>query len=108
MATKLTASPPRDDLIRSAARPGLRRIAARSGDGGDGSTLFGHFAVFGQWTEIDSAWEGNFLERVAPGAFARTLAEDSIRVLFNHGRDPSVGDKVLGAPVTLREDASGA
>ena len=50
-----------------------------------------------------------FLERVAPGAFAHTLARDRsrIRVLFQHGRDPTVGSKVLGIPTTLREDEQG-
>src|SRR5207247_9184890 len=40
------------------------------------------------------------LERIAPGTFARSLAHDRnrIRVLFQHGRDPSIGDKVLGTP----------
>jgi HK97 family phage prohead protease len=72
-------------------------------------TLFGHFSRFNEWAEISSAFEGNFLERVAPGAFAHTLAHDRgrIRVLFQHGRDPQTGDKVLGIPTTLREDEQG-
>jgi len=72
--------------------------------------LFGHFASFNEWTEINSAFEGNFLERIAPGTFARSLAHDRnrIRVLFQHGRDPSIGDKVLGIPTVLREDELGA
>jgi HK97 family phage prohead protease len=71
-------------------------------------TLHGHFSVFNEWTEIDG-WEGNFLERVAPGAFAHTLAHDRsrIRVLFQHGRDPQLGAKPLGVPTTLREDELG-
>ena len=50
------------------------------------------------------------MERVAPGAFARTLKNnrDSIRVLFQHGRDPQIGDKVLGPIAVLREDGDGA
>lgn len=71
-------------------------------------TLHGDFAVFNQWTEIDSVFEGRFLERVAPGAFAQTLARDRIRVLFQHGRDPQIGDKPLGVPTVLREDELGA
>jgi HK97 family phage prohead protease len=76
----------------------------------DMPTMAGRFAVFNEWTEIDSVWEGRFMERIAPGAFLRTFAEDRdrMRVLFNHGRDPHIGDKVLGPLVTLREDERGA
>lgn len=50
------------------------------------------------------------MERIAPGAFARTLARDraKLRVLFQHGRDPQIGDKPLGVPTLLREDELGA
>jgi HK97 family phage prohead protease len=50
------------------------------------------------------------MERIAPGAFATTLARDRsrMRVLFQHGRDPQIGDKVLGVPSLLREDEQGA
>lgn len=73
-------------------------------------TMTGHFAVFDQWTEIDSMWEGNFMERLAPGCFAKTFAEnrDSMKVTFNHGHDPTLGDKVLGPINSLEEDAVGA
>jgi phage head maturation protease len=49
-------------------------------------------------------FEGNFLERIAPGAFAHSLAHDRarLRVLFQHGRDPQIGDKPLGRPSLLR------
>jgi HK97 family phage prohead protease len=72
--------------------------------------MHGRFAVFNEWAEIDSTFEGNFMERVAPGAFARSLAHDRnrLRVLFQHGRDPQIGDKVLGIPSLLREDELGA
>ena len=72
-------------------------------------TLFGHFAVFNEWTEIDS-WEGRFLERIAPGAFDQTIKDrrGRIRALFDHGRDPQVGNKPLGKIVDLREDERGA
>lgn len=72
-------------------------------------TLRGHFAVFNQWAEIDSVAEGHFLERIAPGAFAETLARDRarIKVLFQHGRDPQAGSKPLGVATVLREDEQG-
>ena len=80
--------------------------------GGAGAlpTLRGHFAVFNQWTNIESVREGKFMERVAPGAFSRTFAEDraALRVLFQHGKDPQVGDKPLGPIAELGEDERGA
>lgn len=72
-------------------------------------TLTGHFAVFNAWTEINSMWEGNFIERFAPGAFKKTFQEqgDKIRCLFQHGMDPQAGDKPLGPTETLKEDGIG-
>jgi HK97 family phage major capsid protein/HK97 family phage prohead protease len=71
--------------------------------------ITGHFARFNSFNEIDSAVEGRFLERIAPGAFTRTLKNNgaSIRMLFQHGRDPEIGDKPIGSPDVLREDAFG-
>jgi HK97 family phage prohead protease len=73
-------------------------------------TLFGHFAVFDRWTEINSFFEGHFMERIAPGAFRKTIREnrDRIRALFQHGADPEVGDKPIGRIEELREDSDGA
>jgi HK97 family phage prohead protease len=70
----------------------------------------GEFAVFNQWTTISSVFEGTFLERIAPGAFARTFRNDrsSMRVLFQHGGDPYIGNKPLGPIDQLRETNSGA
>ncbi len=101
------------DEFRTASAPSLRsRLVSRQGEGAEDAppTLFGHFSMFNSWTLIDSAFEGRFLERVAPGAFARTIAEDRsrMRVLFQHGRDPVVADKPLGVIETLREDDIGA
>jgi phage head maturation protease len=90
------------------------REATRDDTGDAGATetptLFGHFAVFNEWTEIDSMFEGHFLERIAPGAFKKTFAEgrDTIKVTFQHGQDPFLGDKVLGKIDALEEDAIGA
>jgi HK97 family phage prohead protease len=94
---------PVNNLLRATADPGSASI-------GSGNTLFGHFAVFDQWTEIDSMHEGRFLERIAPGAFAATLEQraDSVRVLYDHGTDPQIGNKPLGVPKVLTEDERGA
>jgi hypothetical protein len=96
--------PPRDNLVRS-VMPG---VELRTDE--EKPTLFGHFAVFDQWTEIDSAFEGHFMERLAPGSFAKSISEkrDKIRVLFQHGQDPQIGNKPLGPISELREDKIGA
>ena len=98
-------NPPRENIVRSA--PGIE--LTRSGEAGM-PTLRGHFSVFNTWTTIDSAWEGTFRERVAPGAFTKTIQENrnNIKVLFQHGKDPQVGDKPLGAIHDIREDEHGA
>lgn len=101
--TDLFLAAPRDDLIRMA--PG---IEVRASDDGDGRTLFGYGAVFNSDTVIDS-WEGKFVERIAPGAFKKTLKErgDQVKILFNHGMDPQIGDKPLGKASVLKEDKTG-
>lgn len=104
-ATKVE-HPRRDGLYR-AVFPGAELRAAASGDGMP--TLVGHFAVFNKPTEIASFMEGNFLERIAPGAFKKTFSESrAIKCLFQHGCDPDIGDKPLGPIETLREDDTGA
>lgn len=72
--------------------------------------LVGHFAVFNEWTTINSRWEGTFLERIAPGAFDKTFAENrrNMRVLFQHGKDPQIGEKILGPIAELRSEDHGA
>lgn len=74
-------------------------------------TLVGEFSVFGAWYEINSYWEGHFIERTAPGAFKRTIKNRSgqtpVRVLLEHGFDPTVGDKPLGVPSILEERDTG-
>jgi phage head maturation protease len=94
-------------LETSGTRPLLHRATC-----GDGATrvLYGHFAVWDEWTRIESAHEGAFLERIAKGAFERTILErrDLIKCLFQHGSDPHVGDKPLGRIEALEEDAKGA
>lgn len=107
MSEQAPVRPPRDDLYR-AIRPGLE--LRKADDDGAMPTMVGHFAVFNRWTEIDSVFEGHFIERIAPGAFKKTFRENgsAIRALFQHGMDPQIGDKVLGMPEVLREDETGA
>lgn len=86
---------PRQDLIRAT----FQGVASD-----DGNTLVGYAAVFNEWTEIDS-WEGRFLERLVPGAFARTLQHRGApKILFNHGMDPQIGDKPLGKGTAVEDE----
>jgi HK97 family phage prohead protease len=102
----VSVPPPKENLIRALNEPPTLDRA----DGDKMPTLTGHFAVFGQWTEINSVYEGRFLERLAPTAMDKTISEsrDQMRVLFNHGKDPQIGDKVLGPISELSADAQGA
>lgn len=68
------------------------------------------FSPFDTWYEINSWWEGRFLERTVPGAFKKTASEAkrsdglfSTKVLFDHGTDFNIGDKVLGVPHRFEE-----
>ena len=97
---------PRDNLVR-AIFPG---VELRDATTGGLRTMTGHFAVFDQWTEINSVFEGRFLERIRPGAFQKTFSEGraGMRSLFQHGQDPHIGNKPLGPIQRLEEDATGA
>lgn len=96
---------PRDNITR-AIMPGVELRANEDGS----RTLHGHFAKFNEWTEIRSMSEGRFMERIAPGAFKKTFQENrnNIKVLFDHGYDPSIGNKPLGPIRSLEEDGEGA
>lgn len=98
-------SPPRENLIRAVP------ATTECRDGEDQRPLlFGHFSRFNEWTEIDSFFEGRFLERISPGAYKKTFRErrDQLRVLFQHGRDPMVGDKPIAEIERLEEQDEGA
>jgi HK97 family phage prohead protease len=99
---------PTDNIVRAWADPSATQLRA-SADG-TGSTMVGHFAVFNEWTEIKSVFEGNFLERIDPAAFDDTFKARAgqIRVLYDHGADPMIGNKPLGTPTVLRADRTGA
>jgi HK97 family phage prohead protease len=93
------------DVVRSmGANPEIR--AAEPGTGSLG-TLVVRFSPFNTWYEVNSKFEGRFMERTVPGAFADTVVDDRaiMRSLFDHGQDPQIGNKVLGPILELREDA---
>ncbi|MFF2111413.1 HK97 family phage prohead protease [Rhodococcus koreensis] len=85
-----------------------RDVAFRAADGttGDGKTLEGYCAIFGEDTEIDS-WEGRFTERIAKGAFRKTLRERRPVLQYNHGTDQRVGSVPIGRIEIAREDDRG-
>lgn len=84
-------------------------MVVRSADNGK-LTLFGHFSVFDSPTIIDSAYEGRFVERIAPGAFRKSIAErgDRLKIMWNHGRSEILPDVLIAKPVDVREDERGA
>ena len=99
---------PQIDLVR--ALPPAAAPELRADSNGDGRLhMVGHFSVFNTWYEVNSIFEGRFLERIAPGAFKETIRDDlpSVKVTFNHGHDV-LGDQVLGDIVELAEDERGA
>lgn len=102
----MTSAAPRDNLVRALPNHGSEwRESADSPMG----QLYGIFSEFKSWYPVSSAYEGDFVERVMPGAFTDTIKQDraNMRVLFDHGQDPSLGNKPLGQISTLREEANG-
>lgn len=113
----MTFTPKNENLYRGNPGGLTLRDGEDEGDlGGSGTpelnstTMVGHFAVFNQWTEICSWYEGEFLERVMPGAFKKTIAEgiERVKVQFDHGCNEIVGGNVLGPIDVLTEDDTGA
>lgn len=104
--TDLSAAPPARlpfPVTRAYASP-----VEAAGRGENGMPVMrGQFSTFDDPYEINSHIEGRFLETVAPGAFDRTIAESrhQMKVLYDHGKDPSIGNKVLGPIDDLTPDA---
>lgn len=82
----------------------VRAVAA---EGAAMPTMEVRFSAFGTWYEINSLFEGHFMERTDKTAFNKTIREnlDRIRVLFDHGFDPQIGNKVLGPIESLKVEA---
>lgn len=101
------------DIVRAVpVRSQPLRLERAEGDtaGGTLGRLTVRFSPYNTWYEIDSWWEGNFLERTVRGTFAKTIAENgtNVRVLFDHGHDFQIGNKVLTTPDDIREDPDSA
>jgi HK97 family phage prohead protease len=76
---------------------------------GEPGTLVGYGAVSNQWREVNRALEGHYLERLAPGAFTKAIAESRQRMKSTvaHGTDPEFGFRSLGPLTLLEEDEHG-
>jgi len=101
------------DLVRAVtSAPSVLR-ADGAGDAGLG-TLEVRFSPFGVWYEVNSWWEGNFMERTVRGAFSKTMAEAlgartmPVKMLYDHGFDPSIGNKPLAPVESLAEEKDSA
>jgi HK97 family phage prohead protease len=104
----LAAAPPAR-LPFPITRSTAEAVECRAGTPDDGIGLMtGRFSTFNDWYEVDSWIEGHFLERIAPGAFRKTIAESraQMKVLYDHGQDPQIGNKVLGPIRDLEPNAS--
>jgi HK97 family phage prohead protease len=95
------------DIVR--AVPPASELRASGSADNSMPTMTVRFSEFDTWYEIDSMWEGRFLERTVMGAFKKTIKENraNVKVLFDHGYDPQIGNKVLGPIEDLREDPAG-
>jgi len=79
----------------------LQKIEVRKHEDGT-ATLTGYPAVFNSLS-LDL---GGFKERIAPGAFARTIEDDDVRGLFNHDSNFILGRTGSGT-LRLDEDEHG-
>jgi HK97 family phage prohead protease len=92
--------------LSNARAEGDGDAAASAGAADAGDVMTVEFSRFDTWYEIDSWFEGRFLERTARGAFKRTIKAQGaagVKVLFNHGRDMQIGSKALGVAELLEE-----
>lgn len=69
---------------------------------GDGLRFTGYAAMFNTWSQD----LGGFREMIAPGAFAKAIAEDDVRALYNHNPDWVLGRNKAGT-LQLFEDENG-
>lgn len=81
-----------------------RTLAADLSLRGDGRTIFGLVVPYGSETTIHEGHR-TYVERFAPGAFARSIRErgDRVKLLINHDRKALP----IGRAVALREDPAG-
>lgn len=81
----------------------LQNLEVRSGENAEAPMIRGYAAVFNEWAEIVP---GRFRERIAPGAFKRTINNADVRALVNHDPNYVLGRNKAGT-LNLREDKHG-
>jgi HK97 family phage prohead protease len=91
---------------RHARTEEVRHVEFRASENSDGQTLEGYAAVFNAWTDIRDSL-GTYKERIAPGAFKRTIGQRQPVLQFDHGSHPLIGSLPLGTISALREDRNG-
>jgi phage head maturation protease len=71
--------------------------------------LHGYAAAFNQWREVNTRLKGNYLQRIAPGTFGKTVEArgEGMKVTLQHGKDPELRCRSLGPITLLEEDAYG-
>lgn len=77
-------------------------------DDSDGLTLEGYGTTFDDFYDVED-WLGIYRERVAKGAFAKTIKERRglIKVQYDHGHHPVLGSIPIGSLRDIREDEHG-
>ena len=85
--------------------PGVERIEAREASASSGPGITGYGSVSGVRTTIEGWWD-EWDEEVAPGAWAKTIAEGDIRSMFNHDVNRLLGRTTAGT-LRLSEDDAG-
>lgn len=98
---RMGADLPTEDLFRGL---GLDAVGMQDQEG-EPPILSVKVMRYGEWAEIDSRDEGHFMERFVSRSLDDSLAEETPKILFQHGLDPTMGRQVLAAPVTVRADA---
>lgn len=100
-------SPRRLDMEIVREIPVAVRADESSTEDGRLATMEVRFSRFGTWYEIDSWWEGRFLERTKRGSFHKTISDNGatrVKVMFNHGMDMFIDQKLLGPIESLTEE----
>ena len=69
---------------------------------GKAPKIIGHAAMFNVWTDIG----GWFREKIAPGAFKKSIKKDDIKALIEHNPLFVLGRNKSGT-LKLREDSKG-
>lgn len=85
-----------------------RSVGLAPTSSGDGRTLEGYAAVFGERAEVNNPIEGHFFESIQRGAFAKTISDGKMpALLFDHGQHAALGRLPIGKIESMREDERG-